>query len=126
MINPEDFEYESSRYKDLYNYLLNKGFEVYPPSTHNCECLSKYVVVKYDGPVQISGYSSHYDLYSVMCFVPIDKYAELEEFVTEVTKAIEEIRPLFRKYDAQQSYTSLDESARAYYVSIEYCNIKKD
>ena len=39
---------------------------------------------------------------------------------------MKELKPLFMQYDEQQSMSSFDEAARAHYVSMEYCNIKKN
>lgn len=126
MIDPSTFEYRDSRWQDLYFHLKSKGFEVYAPGQHEGECKSKYVIVKFDGTVNIFGFSSRRDLYNIMCYVPQKNYSELDGFVQDVRAAMSEIRPLFMQYDEQPSFFSYDEAARAHYVSIEYCNIKKN
>ena len=126
MIDPTTFDYADSRWQDLYNHLKSKGFEVYAPGQHEGETLSKYVVVKFDGTTAITGYSSRRDLYAVMCYVPRDNYFELDGFTQQAKEAMKEIEPLFLLYDAQQSISAYDEVYRGHYVSVEYCNIKKN
>ena len=126
MIDPTTFEYGDSRWEDIYNHLKSKGFEVYSPGQHEGECLSNYIVVKFDGTSNINNVSSRRDLYAILCYVPKDRYSELDKLVQQAREAMKELKPLFMQYDEQQSISSFDEAARAHYVSVEYCNIKKN
>ena len=126
MINPTTFDYRANRWQDLYMFLKLKGYDVYAPGQHVGECLSKYIVIRYDGTSQVDNASSHWDLYAVMCYVPQELYPELESFTTEVRNALAELRPMFLKYYEQSSMSAFDEAARAHYTVTEYRNAKKD
>ena len=126
MIDPTAFEYKGSRWQDLFSFLKSKGFTVHSPGQHVGECISKYLVVKFDGTATINGISSRRDLYAIMCYVPQDSYSELDGFAQQVREAMKELRPLFLQYDEQQSISAFDEAARAHYISIEYANVKKN
>lgn len=126
MIDPTQFEYADSRWQDLYKYLKDKGYEVYAPGQHEGECLSKYIVVKYDGESYVYERSSRRDLYNIMVYVPKDNYFELEGFVQSVKTDLKEIFPLFMQYDQQASTSAFDPACNGHFVSLEYANIKKN
>ena len=124
MINTKTFEYSISRWKDISLHLKIKGFDVYSPGTKTGDCMSKYIVVKNNGSSKMAGFSTDVDLYSVMCYVPKDKYSQLEPFVQEVKKAMKELEPMILPYGSQTP-SFYDDSFNAHMVSIEYKNYKK-
>ena len=124
MINTKTFEYSISRWKDISLHLKIKGFDVYSPGTKTGDCMSKYIVVKNNGSSKMAGFSTDVDLYSVMCYVPKDKYSQLEPFVQEVKKAMKELEPMILPYGSQTP-SFYDDSFKAHMVSIEYKNYKK-
>ena len=64
--------------KQTMNVLKSDGTEVYFPSQHKGECLKEYIVIKSDGTVALS-ISSERPIYTIMCYVPYDKYSRLEK-----------------------------------------------
>ena len=48
-IDPQTFEYEDTRWMDIYKCLQRHGFDVYSPAQKEGECTKPYVVVKNDG-----------------------------------------------------------------------------
>lgn len=124
MINTKTFEYSISRWKDISLHLKIKGFDVYSPGTKTGDCINKYIVVKNDGSSKMAGFSTDVDLYSIMCYVPKDKYSQLEPFVQEVKKAMKELEPMILPYGSQTP-SFYDDSFKAHMVSIEYKNYKK-
>ena len=124
MINPNIFQPEESRWQDIYTCLENAGFEVYPPGIKVGDCTREYVVVKNDGSTRHPSLSTDMDLYSVMCFVPKNKYSTLEPLVQKVKKAMKGLEPMIIPYGTQTpSY--YDDSYKAHMISIEYVNYKK-
>lgn len=124
MINTNTFQYEESRWQDIFVHLKNAGFEVYSPGVKTGECISEYLVVKNDGSSKHSSFSTDVDLYAVMCYVPKDRYSSLETFVRRVKNVMKELEPMILPYGSQTpSY--YDDSLKAHMVSIEYKNYKK-
>lgn len=126
MLDPTQFEYKASRWKDLYKFLESKGYDVYAPGEHLGDCLSSYVVLRYAGAVQLPNVSSRQDLYDIMVYVPQGKYSALEETVQKLITDLKEIKPLFMPYDMQQDQSVFDSANNGHYVILTYCNYKKN
>lgn len=124
MIDTSIFVPAESRWRDIFNHLKAKGFDVYPPSTKVGECTSEYLVVKNNGSTKSANFSTDIDLYSVMCYVPKTSYSTLEILVQKVKKAMKELEPMILPYGSQTS-SYYDDSYKAHMVSIEYKNHKK-
>ena len=119
-----NFNYADSRWQDIFLHIKRAGVEVYPPGTKTGECLKEYVVVKNNGSSKHPSFSTDTDLYSVMCYVPKEKYSSLEPFVQKVKKMMKGLEPMIKPYGSQTpSY--YDDSVKAHMVSIEYRNYKK-
>ena len=124
MIDTNNFQYEDSRWQDIYEHLKSKGFDVYSPGTKVGECESEYLVIKNDGSTKHTSFSTDVDLYSVMCYVPKNKYSMLEQFVQRVKKSMKGLEPMILPYGSQTpSY--YDDGVKAHMISIEYKNYKK-
>lgn len=126
MIDPTTMQYRDSRYEDLFSHLKSKGYDCYMPGQHVGETLTKYLVIKFNGPIPLNGVTSHQDLYAVMCYVPESQYFELDSFLQEVRSAVLELRPMFMPNTSAQSFSAFDEAARGYYITMEFTNTKKD
>ena len=124
MINPNIFQPEESRWQDIYTCLENAGFEVYPPGIKVGDCTREYVVIKNDGSTRHPSLSTDMDLYSVMCFVPKNKYSTFEPLVQNVKKAMKGLEPMIIPY-GMQTPSYYDDSYKAHMISIEYVNYKK-
>lgn len=119
-----NFEYADSRWQDIFLHLKKAGFEVYPPGTKIGECINKYVVVKNNGSSRHASFSTDNDLYSVMCYVPKERYSLLEPFVQSIKKIMKGLEPMILPRGSQTpSY--YDDSVKAHMISIEYKNYKK-
>lgn len=124
MIDINTFSYKESRWQDIFVHLKNEGFDVYSPGLKSGECTSEYLVVKNDGSSKHFSFSTDIDLYSVMCYVPKDKYSTLETLVQRVKSSMKELEPMIKPYGSQTpSY--YDDNAKAHMISIEYKNYKK-
>lgn len=124
MIDVKEFEYSDSRWQDIFIHLKDDGFDVYPPSIKVGECTSEYVVIKNDGSSKHNAFSTDVDLYSVMCYVPRDRYSKLEVFVQEVKKSMKKLAPMIIP-NGYQSPSFYDDTYKAHMVSIQYKNYKK-
>lgn len=115
---------ESTRYKDLFVFLKSKGFSVYSPAQKQGECISPYLVIKDAGVVQFGDFSSVQCLYDIMCYVPKERFTQLEEYVHSVEESMKELYPVFRSahYRTASFY---DDTVKAHMVSTQYVNYKK-
>lgn len=124
MIDTKTFEPKASRWQDIYSLLKSKGFDVYSPGQKVGDCTEPYIVVKNDGSYKHVNFSSDRDMYSIMVYVPLNKYSILEVIVQDVKKAMKELYPMIQPYGSQMP-SFYDESVKANYISIEYENYKK-
>lgn len=124
MVDTSKFEYEDSRWQDLYLFLQEKGYDVYPPGVKLGECTSPYLVVKNNGLSEHNGFSTNDEYYSIMVYVPKQQYSKLEVLTHKVEADMKEIEPLFMpRHVHTPSY--YDDSYQAHMVSLEYKNYKK-
>lgn len=124
MIDVNTFKYQDSRWKDIYLHLKEKGFDVFSPGIKVGECTSEYLVVKNNGSSKHVSFSTDVDLYSVLCYVPKDKYSSLEPLVQRVKNSMKGLEPMIKPYGSQTpSY--YDDNIKAHMISIEYKNYKK-
>lgn len=124
MIDVNTFKYKESRWQDIFTHLKKAGFDVYSPGIKTGECTSEYLVVKNDGSSKHISFSTDVDLYSIMCYVPKEKYSTLEPFVQKVKNSMRGLEPMIKPYGSQTpSY--YDDSYKAHMISIEYKNYKK-
>lgn len=124
MIDPTTFVTQGTVWRDIHTHLKNAGYDVYSPGTKLGECTSEYLVVKNNGSTRHSQYSTDQDFYSVMCYVPKQKYSDLEALVQRVKATMKDLMPMVRPYGTQ-SASYYDDTYKAHMVSIEYVNYKK-
>lgn len=116
---------EDTRWKDIYNKLRSKGFDVYSPGQKTGECTDPYVVIKNSGRVSSTDISSSQDLYDLMCYVPEDRYSTLEPFVDSVESAMDELFPMIRSQHFRTA-SFYDSTVSAHMVSTQFVNWKKN
>lgn len=124
-IKPEEFEYQDSRWQDLYTHLKNKGYKVYGPAMHPEECKEPYLVVKNDGANKHTRFSSNREQYVIYIMVPRTQYSKLEPLVQSVKKDMKELYPMFLPYDNSSLPSFYDDTVKAHYATLEYENYKK-
>lgn len=114
-----------SRLKDIYDFLKEKGFDVYFPEQKTGECTSSYVVVANAGLTGLTEISSSQVLYDVMCYVPEKKYSTLEPFVNDVERTLDGLFPMIRPVHFRTS-AYYDEQVKAHMISTQYFNYIKN
>lgn len=124
MIDTNTFKPAKSRWEDIFLLLKKAGYEVYSPGTKVGDCTSKYIVVSNDGSTKHIGISTDDSYYSVMCYVPRDKYSELDTFVQNVKSKMKELEPMILPY-GNETPAYYDDGVKAHMISIEYKNYKK-
>lgn len=124
-INPENFEYQDSRWKDIYVCLKKHGFDVYSPGQKEGECTKPYIVVKNDGGYNHINVSSFREQYSIIVCVPQKEYSKLEPLVTLVREAMKELYPMIKSYGQLQP-SFYDDILKLHQQAIEYECYKKN
>lgn len=108
----------------IYKQLFDNGIEVYSPAQKPGECMEPYVVVKNTGTMIVPGFSTTRTLYDVMCYVPKDRYTELESYVDRIKDIMKGLYPmLVPTYFETPSF--YDDTVHAHMSSIQYRNLKK-
>ena len=115
---------KKTQWQQLYTFLKSKGVNVYSPAQAIGECKTKYVVVKSSGATRHPSFSTDVETYSLLCYVPKDKYSELEGYVMGLKGLMKEIYPQFIA-TGQQTPSFYDDDIKAHMVSIDYKNYKK-
>lgn len=108
--------------------ILNKYGElpVYPPAIHNGECTSPYIVLKKDGGARVPGYSSQYQYYRVMIYVPRNQYSKLDDYQKQVETIFKEkIFPLLLPTGQIES-DYYDDNYNAHMRAILYRNVRRN
>lgn len=100
------------------------GTEVYYPSQHKGECLKEYVVVKSEGTYEQQTVSSERPLYTVMLYVPVNRYGRIESFMFETKQKMKKVFP-FVMYVGNETASFYDEDKNAHMVSFQYQGCRK-
>lgn len=105
--------------KQIVDVLRKDGSKVYFPEQHEGECLNNYLVVKSEGVVPLLGTSSERPIYTVMCYVPKNRYSDLEDLVFKTKQKMKELYPMLM-YTGNESPSIYDEDLKAHMVSFQY------
>lgn len=126
-ISQEDLGEKDSVWQIIMD-ILNKYSElpVYPPATHNGECIQPYIVVKRDGGARIPSYSSQYQYIRFMIYVPRNQYSKLDEYQKQLENLIQEkIFPLLLPTGQIES-DYYDDNYNAHMRAILYRNVRRN
>lgn len=113
-----------NRIKKLFTYLKENGFDVYTPGQKQGECTSSYLVIKSDGSTKTSAFSTAQDTFTIMCYVPKNKYSTLEEYVNNVYEVMKGLKPLFKSTE-ERTPSFYDDSCKAHMTSLSYISNRK-
>lgn len=113
-----------SRLKDIYDCLKNNQVEVYFPGQHKGECTSNYVVVRDATSVKSLSFSTMIHYYDVLCYVPQQRFGDLEPFLEEVKKAMKQLVPMIKPADSETG-SFYDESNKGWMKSVQYQNYRQ-
>lgn len=112
-----------TRLKDMYDCLKKAGFSVYFPTQKVGECSSPYVVIRDAGTVQYQDFSTIFTTYELLCYVPKNRYSQLEVFSRQVKRAMKSLWPMIvpTRY---QTPPFFDDTVNAHMTAIQYRNAK--
>lgn len=110
--------------KQIFDCLKSSGFSVCFPGQYKGECRREYVVIKREGSLKYLGVSTTQDIYTILCYVPEDRYSRLSSLTLDVIESLRKLFPLIRQ-TGEMSESFYDEKAKAYMISIEYVNYRQ-
>lgn len=108
-------------YEKAFDALKEAKIDVYPPATKYGECTKPYVVLKDNGKSKAGSYSSQFALLDMLCYVPKNRYTDLELFVSKCKEAMKEVYPMFIQTGLELP-SFYDDSVKAWMISVEYKN----
>ena len=111
--------------KKLIDTLNEDGTEVNMPLQHKGECINKYIVVKMEGVAGNLNVSSERPIYTIMCYVPENRYSDLEQFVYETKIKMKKMFPLLMYNQGSETPSFYDETVKGHMISFQYLNCKK-
>lgn len=103
--------------------LIDNGIDTYAPGQKHGDCTAPYVVLKDDGSAQIAQFSSEYQYYTLLCYVPKDAYFDLKPFVRkcEEVMARQPIFPMLMP-TGMKTPSFFDDTYNAHMISVQYRN----
>lgn len=110
--------------KALRRVLTSDGTPVFFPGQHKGECKKEYIVIKYDGAVDLEFVSSERPIYTIMCYVPENNYSRLESFVFETKQKMKRCFPLVM-YGGNETPSYYDDGVKAHMISFQYLGVRK-
>ena len=102
---------------------IDAGIDTYLPAQKKGDCKEPYVVIKDDGAAKVLGYSSEYQYYTLLCYVPKDSYRDLMGFVKECENLMAQ-PPIYPRLMPTGTKTPsfYDDSFNAHMISVQYRN----
>lgn len=108
-----------SVYEKVYDKLEADNFSVFPPNTHVGDVTDEYVVLGDGGRYQAGSNSSQTVLIDVMCYVPGNRFTDLDEYANLIKGSINELFPLVIP-TGNETQAFYDESIKGWMKSVEY------
>ena len=115
---------EPTRYKDIFKHLKARGVDVYAPAQAKGECKQPYTVIKEAGGAQHAALSTAQQLYDIMCYVPKDRYSQLDEYAGQIKGHMKGLEPMINPTHFTTS-SFYDDTVKAHMISIQYYNYRK-
>ena len=113
-----------NRWQDIFKHLKEHNFDVRSPGISKGDCTNKYVVVKFGGETSHGSFSTNDTYYDLLCYVPKERYSQIDSFVREVQKCMKDMEPMIIPTN-EVSPSYYDDNFKAHYVSIGYKNYKR-
>ena len=110
--------------QEIYDLLKENNYDVYFPGQHKGECISPYVVVKYDGAMESLIVSSDRPIYTIICYVPYNMYSQIVPYVHAIKKVLRKLYPAIQ-YAGNETESVYDEDVKGYTISFMYQGVRK-
>lgn len=111
---------EKTIWEIIVEELQESGIDTFPPATKKGDCVEEYIVVKKEGGSQIGNFSSEVHYYSILLYVPQNKYQDLERLKNRVKKIMDEkLYPTLMPTGLEQP-DFFDDSIKAHMGTLQY------
>lgn len=108
-----------SVYEKVFDKIKESNIDVYPPNIHKGEVKDNYVVLLDGGRTQAQTYTSQTVLLDVLCYVPGNRFTDLDVFADSVKKSVNDLFPLVIP-TGNETAAFYDDTIRGWMKSIEY------
>lgn len=108
----------------IIDILRDGGFDAVYPSVKQGECREPYIVVKESGAVKAMNVSSERPIYTLMYYVPSERYAELEGMGNSIRETMKKVHPLVM-YLGNETESFYDDTVKAHMKSVQYQGCRK-
>lgn len=106
-------------WQTLYDYLVDNGYSVYPPGTHEGDCDSPYLILTLAGTSPVYGISTDDDLYEILVYYPYGWYSTMEGFQKSLKRTMAKFAPVVHIVE-DFGFVYHDDDVKAYMTSINY------
>lgn len=110
--------------KQIHDCLTSNGFKTYFPSQKHGECLEPYIVIKLDGTYDLLTVSSERPIYTIMVYIPENRYSIFEKIIFDVKQTLKKMYPTIM-YIGNETPSYYDENVKANMVSFQYYGCRK-
>lgn len=110
--------------QEIYDFLKKEGYDVYFSGQHKGNCISPYVVIKYDGAIESYIVSSDRPIYTLLCYVPYNMYSSMVQYVYDIKEKMRDLYPAIQ-YAGNETGSIYDEDIKGYMVSFMYQGVRK-
>ncbi len=104
-------------WKRIYDHISSGGYDVYPIGGHKGACKTPYIVLRDNGAVLSQSLTGRE--YELLLYYPMDRYAEFEDYISGVKRAMNALFPVLRLAEDEQPHY-LDDNVEAYMTSLIY------
>ena len=110
--------------KNIYDTIKESGMDVYFPSQHKGECTKPYVVIKSEDVTIPLTVSSERPIYTIICYVPQNRYSNLEDMIFELKQTLKKMYPIIM-YVGNETASFYDADVNAHMKSFQYAGCRK-
>lgn len=108
-----------SVYEKVFDKLKEEAFDVYAPNTHHGDCKANYVVLLDGVKAQAGSFSSQVAIIDVLCYVPGNRYTDIEPYTKSVKDTLRKMFPQIIP-TGNETNPFYDETIKGWMVSVEY------
>ena len=109
-------------FSQIYNFLKNKGYDVYSIGQHEGKCNNPYIVIQEKGIGQITGTRLSKSTIDLLVYYPKGQYSKFPVWINDLKLAMREFNKAKRVHDAMS--TIIDDDKQAYHTSLTYEKIR--
>lgn len=111
-------------FTQIYDYLTDKGYDVYSIGQYEGKCKEPYIVIREAGTTETLNNNIVNENVELIIFYPVGSYSKLGLFLVQLKKDMKNLSYLKRTFDGSSSAIVVDDTRRAYTTFLSYRKIK--